>query len=239
MASRTLVLLTLLLLPVLSQADIYKCLVNGKVIYTDQECPDNQVSDFKITDLNSGGATEITYTGSIWFKDSSGYARAIEAGKKENLPVLIYGYTDWCGFCKRLEKNYFTHHEVNKSLGRFIKVKLNPEHSAKDKQLFQSLGGTGYPTLFVQHPNQPLVRISTPFTKQKTDLSPGEFNKRFLPHLMPYEKVVAENNAQECPVIALIAATITAIVIIFGTRAGKNEFWTYLAILIAKAMAKT
>lgn len=196
-------MLVLLMLPLASQADVYKCLVNGKVIYTDQECPDSQDTEFTMPSLNTTGATEVNYTGSIWFRDSRGYALAMEAGEKENLPVLIYAYTDWCGFCKRLEKDYFAHPEVNKNLVKLIKVKLNPEHSVSDKKLFESLGGSGYPTLYIQHPHQPLQRLSDPFVKmpngQRANMSQKMFNKQFRQHLMAYEKVVEAKKDAPAP----------------------------------------
>lgn len=190
------------LLSATAAADVHKCLVEGKFIYTDQECPADTAITFAPADLTTLAAGPVTYTGSTWLKDSSGYARAIEVGKKENLPVLIYGYTDWCGFCKKLEKTYFTDYDINQSLSKFIKVKLNPEHSSRDKQLFKSLGGSGYPTLFVQHPNQALQRIDDPFillkNGKRTEVAPKTYLQVFQAHLKPYEKpLLDQNEAQE------------------------------------------
>jgi len=118
---------------------------------------------------------------------------SINAWWIEKLPVLIYGYTDWCGFCKKLEKTYFNDYEINKTLAQFIKVRINPENSSKDKQLFKSLGGRGYSTLFIQHPNQPLQRIDDPFVLLKNgkrgEVAPQNYLQVFLQHLKPCEQV--------------------------------------------------
>lgn len=200
MAWQILVLPLLALLSAMSQADVHKCLVDGKMVYTDQECPDDTAINFAPADLVTTAAGEVSYTGAIWLKDSSGYARAIEVGAKENLPVLIYGYTDWCGFCKKLEKTYFNDDRMKETLARFIKVKINPEHSRSDNELFTRLGGTGYPTLFIQHPNRPPQRISDPFVKQKNgqwgEVSPKTYYQIFLPHLQLYEKTTGAAAAK-------------------------------------------
>lgn len=187
--------LALISLPATLQAEVNKCVINGNIVYTDQECPADTATAFVPPELATTPATDVTYTGAVWLKDSSGYAQAIEAGKQQNLPVLIYGYTDWCGYCKKLEKTYFNDYAIRQSLGKFIKVKINPEHSRKDDELFTRLGGTGYPTLFIQHPNQPLQRISDPFVKltngKRGEVLPAKYHQTFLKHLQPYENVAA------------------------------------------------
>lgn len=86
---------------------------------------------------------------------------------KEKAPIFIYGYTDWCGYCKKLQRDIFQDSSVQKVLDRFIKVKINPEHSAEDKALFSSWGGRGYPTLYIQpNSNSSPARTSGPFTKK-------------------------------------------------------------------------
>lgn len=48
--------------------------------------------------------------------------------------ILIYVYTDWCGICKRLEKDYFTDNElVNYINTNFYAVKFNAEQKQNVK----------------------------------------------------------------------------------------------------------
>lgn len=154
--------LAMLFIPSVSIADINKCLLDGRIVYTDQACPDKQALPFTPVDLNTATATEVTYTGNLWLKDRNGYQIASDASAKTNTPVLVYVYTDWCGYCKRLEQNYFADKAVQGTLAKFIKVRLNPEHSSADQQLFKTWGGSGYPTLYVQYPGQTPGRIPQP-----------------------------------------------------------------------------
>ncbi len=44
---------------------------------------------------------------------SGNFDLAIEEATKQNKPVFIYGYTDWCGYCKKMNKSTFQEKEVN------------------------------------------------------------------------------------------------------------------------------
>ena len=168
-----------------SAAQLNKCKINGKTEYTDKACPDNTAekldlskSSFSTTPaLAPSAARAFTSTSRNssssrisspgWLHDESGYQKALKISAKEKTPIFVYGYTDWCGFCKKLQRDIFQDSSVQKVLDRFIKVKINPEHSAADKALFNSWGGRGYPTLYIQpNSNSSPARTSGPFTKK-------------------------------------------------------------------------
>lgn len=189
--TKTILFLFVALLSTHAWAEIHKCIIDGKTVYTDQACGDNQSLPFELRDTNTTASTTTSYKGSTWLKDNNGYSIASDAGVAENAPVLIYGYTDWCGYCKKLDAMYFSDYKVNNVLTKFIKVKLNPEHSAKDKQLFNSLNGTGYPTLFVKYPNQAPQKIRLPSFKAGDASTPAakeQFIATLEAHLKPFEK---------------------------------------------------
>jgi thiol-disulfide isomerase/thioredoxin len=195
---KTLLFFFVTLLPTTLWADIHKCIIDGKTVYTDQDCGDHQSLPFELIDINTTAATSTSYKGSIWLMDNNGYTIASEASVAEKAPVLIYGYTDWCQYCKKLEAMYFNDYKVNNVLAKFIKVKLNPEHSAKDKQLFNSMNGTGYPTLFIKYPNQAPQKIRLPSFKggdASTPAAKEEFIAMLQTHLKPFEKIAAEKPA--------------------------------------------
>lgn len=63
-----------------------------------------------------------------WLDFESGYAKA----KKENKILLIDVYTDWCGWCKVMDRNTYTNDTVLRMLHeKFVTVKLNPEKNRK------------------------------------------------------------------------------------------------------------
>lgn len=50
-------------------------------------------------------------TGINYFKGS--FDEALQQAFKQNKPVFIYGYTDWCGYCTKMNKSTFKEKEVN------------------------------------------------------------------------------------------------------------------------------
>ncbi len=60
----------------------------------------------------------------VWFGFVEGYLRA----KSENKTLLVDAYTDWCGWCKVMDRETYANAEVIAALNKnFICVKFNPE----------------------------------------------------------------------------------------------------------------
>src|SRR5712692_904665 len=87
-----------------------------------------------------------------WKNFNDGFAEA----KKSNKKILVDVYTDWCGWCKKMDKDVYTNKEVASYLAdRYIVVKLNAESESKlnyddkamsETQWSQAFGVNGYPT---------------------------------------------------------------------------------------------
>ncbi|MFM1899298.1 MAG: hypothetical protein RL577_1538 [Bacteroidota bacterium] len=107
-----------------------------------------------------------------WYGIEEGYAKSVA----EKKVLLIDAYTEWCGWCKVMDKKTYTDVRVIEALNRdFVCVKFNPEVA----KTF-SLGGkafnqtsfhqwlsygesTGYPTTFFwMHPGVDDVRYNQP-----------------------------------------------------------------------------
>jgi thioredoxin-related protein len=53
---------------------------------------------------------------------------AIESMKNEKRPILVDLYTDWCGWCKVMDKKTYSHKQVSEYLGqKFYAVKIDAE----------------------------------------------------------------------------------------------------------------
>lgn len=116
--------------------------------------------------------TEEEETGLVWYSFDEGYYKAV----KENKIILIDAYTDWCGWCKVMDKKTYTQASVIEYLNEnFICVKLNPEvekeykfadKTMRSSELLQYLGHgkvTGYPTtIFWLHPTKEEQRFVQP-----------------------------------------------------------------------------
>ena len=60
---------------------------------------------------------------------------------------MIDVYTDWCTWCKELDKNTYSHKEVIDMAKKMVAVKLNPETSKEGAEVAQKYGVQGFPTI--------------------------------------------------------------------------------------------
>jgi thioredoxin-related protein len=91
-------------------------------------------------------------TGPAWRSWDAGLR---EAGTRRR-PVLVDVYTDWCGWCKRMDRDVYARADVQEYLARrFVTVKLNAEsgdaaryrgRAYTSRTLAAQFGVTGYPT---------------------------------------------------------------------------------------------
>jgi thioredoxin-related protein len=82
---------------------------------------------------------------------------AQKLGKKEPRKIIVDVYTDWCGWCKKMDKNTFANEEVVKYVNQhFYAVKLNAEsketvtYNGKEltkQELARAFRVSGYPTV--------------------------------------------------------------------------------------------
>ena len=74
------------------------------------------------------------------------YDAALEKAKKDKKLVMVDLYTDWCGWCKKLDKDTYSDKDVEAKLTKdFIAVKVNPEKSQRNAKLSRDFGTTGFP----------------------------------------------------------------------------------------------
>lgn len=78
------------------------------------------------------------------------FEEAIEKNQKEPKNILIDVYTDWCGYCKKMDRETYENKEIVKLINKnFYAVKLNAEQrediTYKDKTFtFVKNGRRGY-----------------------------------------------------------------------------------------------
>lgn len=79
-----------------------------------------------------------------WEKDLN---TAKKKAKEKNMPIMIDVYTDWCTWCKELDKNTYSHKDVIDAAKKMVSVKLNPETSAEGAEIAKKYGVQGFPTI--------------------------------------------------------------------------------------------
>ena len=75
-----------------------------------------------------------SYAAIKWEKD---LASAVKKAKDKDLPIMIDVYTDWCSWCKELDKNTYANKEVIDAAKKMVSVKLNPETSKEGADIAQ------------------------------------------------------------------------------------------------------
>ncbi|MEX2115508.1 MAG: DUF255 domain-containing protein [Bacteroidota bacterium] len=130
--------------------------------------------------LQSEGSSESIADSAIsWYS----FEEAVTIAKRDNKKILLDVYTDWCGWCKKMDSEVYSNPSVINALSTsFIGVKVNAE-SAKplafqgksytEESFAAGAGVTGYPTtIFLDSESAPIT------------LAPGYIPAdRFLPIL--------------------------------------------------------
>ncbi|MFQ5501217.1 MAG: thioredoxin fold domain-containing protein [Phycisphaerae bacterium] len=84
---------------------------------------------------------------------------ATQAAKKTGKFIMVDFYTDWCGWCKKLDRDTYTDKKIIQLSTEFIPVKLNAQKAGKD--LARKNKVRGYPTiLFFDAKGKAVGRIS-------------------------------------------------------------------------------
>lgn len=86
-----------------------------------------------------------------------------EKAKKEPRPIFVDVYTDWCGWCKRMDKATFADPSVAAYVNKhFYAVKMNAEgktpvtflgKTVSPAELSRAMGVSGYPTIVFIDPS--------------------------------------------------------------------------------------
>jgi thioredoxin-related protein len=99
-----------------------------------------------------------------WVSFNDGMAEAKKTGKK----VMIDVYTDWCGWCKKMDKDTYANGDIADYLSKeYVAIKINAESgnrlqyrgkSYTEQELAGSFGVNGYPSIiFLAHDGEPIT----------------------------------------------------------------------------------
>jgi len=103
-------------------------------------------------DADAREARDTTATDDgTWLEGADGFVEALDQATADATPLAIYFYTDWCGYCRQLERELLFRTEVEDYLGGLTKVRINPEHGQQESAIAQRYGVFGFPAFFL-HP---------------------------------------------------------------------------------------
>jgi thioredoxin-related protein len=117
--------------------------------------------------LQSKGSSESVTESSISWHS---FDEALTIAKRDNKKVLLDVYTDWCGWCKKMDSEVYTDKSVITALtASFVAVKLNAESSKPltyqgrsftEQSFAAGAGVTGYPaTIFLDAGLAPITLV--------------------------------------------------------------------------------
>jgi len=110
-------------------------------------------------------AREFSVNGVSW---NSELSKGLESARRSNKYVLADVYTDWCGWCKQLDKTTFADPAMTKYLNeKFVCVKLNAEDKSEGQQAAEKNGVTGYPCALVYNSSGKLIGRISGYMKAK------------------------------------------------------------------------
>jgi len=132
--------------------------------------------------INDQKPAEVSSKELVWY----GFEEGMEKAKREKKVLLVDAYTDWCGWCKVMDRETYKNPEVIAKLNRdFVAVKFNPEldkrynvdgttQTGEGLLMWLAQGNPGgYPTsYFVFNPSKDYSRAAQPGY-----LAPADFMK--------------------------------------------------------------
>jgi thiol:disulfide interchange protein len=89
---------------------------------------------------------EISRGSIAWQRDLN---RAFDLAKAEGKLIVVDVYTDWCGWCKKMDKTVYADPAVVALSRRQVFVKLNAEDRDQGQGFARQMGVSGYPTTII------------------------------------------------------------------------------------------
>lgn len=130
------------------------------------------------------------------FSQSNTFEEALKTAKEQDKKVIVDVYTDWCGWCKKMDRNAYSNSEIKEIIeDNFIFVKLNAEGSDiinyKGKQytcseLSAYFQVSGYPTTIFLTSDGNVIEYL--YDKFKMNNLPGYYNTSDFKKMLLYIK---------------------------------------------------
>ncbi|MHB9037706.1 MAG: thioredoxin family protein [Armatimonadota bacterium] len=85
------------------------------------------------------------------------FGKAVKAAQKAKKPLLVDFYTEWCGWCKKLDQDTYTNEDVIRLSKKFVCVKVDGD---KHRDLVEKYKIDGYPAiLFLDSKSKEVKRV--------------------------------------------------------------------------------
>lgn len=120
--------------------------------------------------LAPGPAPRYASVTRSWHEGGSGFDDAQREQSRTRVPMLVYFFTDWCGYCKAFDRNILGDSDVDRFLGeRIVKVRINPETGRGERAVADRFYNNGYPALYIVLPGAEARKVSTTLRDRSYD----------------------------------------------------------------------
>ena len=83
------------------------------------------------------------------------YERGMQSAAQTGKPILVGFYTDWCGWCRKLDREVYPSAKVQRFSTQFVFVKIDCE---RNQSIPRKYGIRGYPTIIILAPDGQVIR---------------------------------------------------------------------------------
>jgi thiol-disulfide isomerase/thioredoxin len=89
------------------------------------------------------------FAAKAWLNGPDGLVAGITAAEQDGKVLLVYFYTDWCGYCRQLEKTVLDTPAFAEFVAAQAAVRVNPEKGPRERDMASFYDVRGFPALFV------------------------------------------------------------------------------------------
>lgn len=105
----------------------------------------------------TGRGPEVVRGAIAWHRD---LRRAIEVARAEGKLIVADVYTDWCGWCKKMDKELYTNPAIVALSRQEVFVKVNAEDGGQGQNFAGQMRVKGYPTTLILDGTGRVVNIA-------------------------------------------------------------------------------
>jgi thioredoxin-related protein len=144
----------------------------------------------------------LLFSGQVLYSQPFSFDNALKTAKKEHKKVIVDIYTDWCRWCKKMDREVYSDAGIKKIIKEnFVLVKLNAEGSEKhnyngksytDEELAEYFQAVGYPTTVFLDSKGKVIRFD--YNKTKMNNLPGYYETKDFRKVLEYIKDEKYNN---------------------------------------------
>lgn len=111
----------------------------------------NVQKDGQITEQPAEKAQKIEVSPVAWVYSLDEGLKQAQGSQK---PLMVDFFTDWCGWCQKLDRDVYTNPEIVKLSASFVCVKVDGEKYRADAQKY---GVNGFPTIVFMKANGEVI----------------------------------------------------------------------------------